>query len=161
MGKVIRIGEGSYKGIADKSIDAGKFSDGAWEELIGSILPEKVDETIEGKINEKSKEIDATLAGLRADLTAEATRATAAEQVLQARLSEVSQKQSQDVTMLQNLLAGCIGRIEALEAQIAALTSEAVTSSDVRTIKMVTADEYNNLVDTGSEDANTCYMIKE
>lgn len=161
MGKVIRIGEGSYKGIADKSIDARKFSDGAWEELIGSILPEKVDETIEGKINEKSKEIDDTLAGLRADLTAEATRATAAEQVLQARLSEVSQKQSQDVTMLQNLLAGCIGRIEALEAQIAALTSEAVTSSDVRVIKMVTADEYNNLVDTGSEDANTCYMIKE
>lgn len=68
MGKIIRIGEGSYKGIADKSIDAGKFTDGAFEELTNAILPEKVDEAIERKVEEKSKEIDDTLRGLRDDL---------------------------------------------------------------------------------------------
>lgn len=71
MGKIIRIGEGSYKGIADKSIDAGKFTDGAFEELTNAILPEKVDEAIERKVEKKSKEIDDTLRELRDDLNNE------------------------------------------------------------------------------------------
>lgn len=59
--KIIKIGEASYKSIADKSIDAGKFTDGAFEELVNSILPQKIDETIENKISKKSEEIDDTL----------------------------------------------------------------------------------------------------
>ena len=92
MGKIIRIGEGSYKGIADKSIDAGKFTDGAFEELINSILPEKVDETIEQKVEEKSKEIDDTLRGLRDDLDNEMTSNVDAFTKVQSQIEEIDEK---------------------------------------------------------------------
>ena len=92
MGKIIRIGEGSYKGIADKSIDAGKFTDGAFEELINSILPEKVDETIEQKVEEKSKEIDDTLRGLRDDLDNEMISNVDAFTKVQSQIEEIDEK---------------------------------------------------------------------
>ena len=92
MGKIIRIGEGSYKGIADKSIDAGKFTDGAFEELINSILPEKVDETIEQKVEEKSKEIDDTLRGLRDDLDNEMTSNVDAFTKVQSQIEAIDEK---------------------------------------------------------------------
>lgn len=89
MGKIIKIGEGSYKGIADKSIDAGKFTDGAFKELVDSVLPEKVDETINNKIEEKSQEIDSTLQKLREDLDAETDANIDAFTKVKAQLDEL------------------------------------------------------------------------
>ncbi len=105
MGKIIRIGEGSYKGIADKSIDAGKFTDGAFEELINSILPEKVDETIEQKVEEKSKEIDDTLRGLRDDLDNERDSNVDAFTKVQSQIEEIDEKvvSSEDVDSIKVL----------------------------------------------------------
>jgi hypothetical protein len=89
MGKIITIGEGTYKGIADKSIDAGKFTDGAFKELVDSVLPEKVDETINNKIEEKSQEIDSTLQKLREDLDAETDANIDAFTKVKAQLDEL------------------------------------------------------------------------
>lgn len=89
MGKIIKIGEGSYKGIADKSIDAGKFTDAALVELAKLILPEKVDEAVEQKIEEKSKEIDDTLKQLRTDLDAETDANIDAFTKVKAQLDEL------------------------------------------------------------------------
>lgn len=98
---------------------------------------------------------------LNRDIGNEQKRATAAEQALQTRLSEVAQKQSQDVTALQKLIAQYENRINELETRIAAMENDAVRSRDVRFLKMVTADEHKILVDADPQSSVTCYLIKE